>query len=689
MEDAVFDYEDVMKLILGQDFKKHSIKKIAHELITQTKDAWQWAWDDDDDSSSSDSSRQNDDIVPATISHDIAITAVARGPRPTYYAVNILYVHTYDHRTIWVKADGHIKSPAGVYLEVPTLFCADAVLAFPALPGEFYYDATNMQTAKAKLQAQLGWGPQCRGEGGIIVTGVMEKTEDQVIKPEDLASPKEGSARLHLQDWIFQQCQIDRSEGKPLSWACERAIIEESYLNQIILDIKYKHIPHELKNISRKIDMALKVAMYESMDNNAVGVNNPEDQIRVIAQYSSRVPGIPLVNLRIEKPDEETQFEKIYVPHIRPISTLLPTREVYANLLTGYENTDSCALMEDYMRTFDNVTFKLPENQCQYLVAKDCSTKEKFAVFATQLDEQAKTKKITILVAGSEIILTPPTQQDLLQVVIDGKPHELSFKKPITYNREKDDIRIYLRKTISDAVSPIAVVEAEQDGVKILYDGKNAKILVDSRHKGKTCGLCGDNDDEEDREFKGPDECEYKEAEDFANSYALAGEHCEQTPKPRGAFKCPEKDSRENDKRARKEDKSREVRRKTVVHQRTGPSGTTTVVRKETTVGSETASIRDKQYNARKIADQIQRTQYIIKGENACFTTRPVMSCASGRALTTKTTTLDFHCLPVASPFTKQLMVDSERKVLVQLANKRVDFREQVIVPITCASIAQ
>lgn len=692
MEDNVFDYEDVMELILGQDFKKHSIKKIARELVHQTKDAWQWAWDDDEDSSSSDSSRQNEDIVPATISHDIAITAVARGPRPTYYAVNILYVHTYDHRTIWVKADGHIKTPRGVYVNVPTLFCADAVLAYPALPGEFYYDPTSMQTAKAKLQAQLGWGAQCRGDGGIIITGVMEKTEDQVIKPEDLASPKDGSSVLHLKDWIYNQCQVDRSEGKPLSWACERAIIEESYLNQIILDIKYKHLPHEIKNISQKLDMALKVAMYESMDNNAIGVDNPDDQIRVIAQYSSRVPGVPLVNLRIEKPHEETQFEKIFAPFVRPISTLLPTKEVYANLLTGYENTDSCALMEDFVRTFDNVTYKLPDNPCHYLVAKDCSPKERFAVFATQLDEESKTKKVTVLVAGSEIILTPPTQQDLLQVVVDGKPKELTFKNPITYNREKEDIRIYLRKTVSDAVNPIAVVEVDQDGVQILYDGKNAKVLVDSRHKGKLCGLCGDNNDETEEEFQGPDECQYEDAEDFANSYALAGEHCEQIPKPRGHFKCEKKDSSEESKERKKipKDERTDVRHKTRIYKNSGPSGTTTVVRKETVYGSETASITDKRENdkrdnARKLVQQILRTQYIIKDGNACFTTRPVMTCITGRPTSTKTITLDFHCLPAESPFTKQLMVESERKYLSQLANKRVDFREQVIVPIACA----
>ncbi len=117
-EDSVFDYEDVMKLILGQEFKKKSIKRIAKELVVKTQSVWQFTYDDDEDESSEDHSNQDESQVPATIAHDIAITAVARGPRPTYYAANVLYVHTYDHRTIWVKTDGHIKSPVGVYVQV-------------------------------------------------------------------------------------------------------------------------------------------------------------------------------------------------------------------------------------------------------------------------------------------------------------------------------------------------------------------------------------------------------------------------------------------------------------------------------------------------------------------------------------------------------------------------------------------
>jgi len=426
-----------MKLILGQEFKKRSIKRISRELVHKTRSAWEWAWDEDEDSSSEDKSNQNEQSeVPATIAHDFAITAVARGPRPTYYAANVLYVHTYDHRTIWLKSDGHIKSPVGVYMNVPTLFCADAVIAYPVYPGEFYYDVTAMQAQKAKIQAQAGWGPQCQHDGGVIITGVMETTEDQVI-PFNRLAVQDGASPLHVQNWYYQQCRIDRAQGQPLSYACERAILEESYFNQIILDLKYKNLPKQFINVTQRLDLALKVALYQNLENNYLDVDNPNNQIRLVAQYSSRIPNVPLANLLIKKPQENSQFNKIYVPYIRPVSSLVPYRHIYANLITDYQYTDSCNLMEDYVRTFDNVTYQIPDNPCQYLVAKDCSPYERFAVYASQLDQDAKTKAVTIVVNGVQIKLTPPTQQNLLQVVIDSKNLRINRKKANNIGRKQ------------------------------------------------------------------------------------------------------------------------------------------------------------------------------------------------------------------------------------------------------------
>jgi hypothetical protein len=719
-----------MKLILGQEFKKRSIKRISKELVYKTRSAWEWAWDDDEDQSSSDESNQNEQSqVPATIAHDFAITAVARGPRPTYYAANVLYVHTYDHRTIWFKSDGHIKSPVGVYMQVPTLFCADAVIAYPVYPGEFYYDPTSMQAQKAKIQAQAGWGPQCQHDGGVIITGVMETTEDQVIPYYKLAV-QDGSSPLHVQNWYYKQCQIDRAEGQPLSYACERSIIEESYFNQIILDVKYKNLPKQFINATQQLDLALKVAYYQNLENNYLDVDNPNNQIRLVAQYSSRIPNVPLANLLIKKPYENSQFKKIYVPYLRPVSSLLPYREIYANLLTDYQYTDTCNLMEDYVRTFDNVTYQLPDNPCQYLVAKDCSPYERFAVYASQLDQEAKTKAVTIVANGIQIKLTPPTQQNLLQVVVDSKTYELTPRKPITLEGNKNDIRIYLRMTVSQAVNPIAVVEIDNQNLQVLYDGKNARVLIGNQYQGITCGLCGDNNDESNEEFVGPDQCIYEQSYDFANSYALSGLHCEQIPIPEGYKRCPLHQRFFQPKQQELQDNLNNNQESGIVNQKVvkvvqTPQGQTTLVRQEV---NEQLGARDRQnilegeanyeelnrkqqnqqekvqarqngqsllpeqseplYGANAQQQKIlsrMRTLYIERDDMICFTTKPVRECYD-YAVPSQTTQqfFGFHCLPKDSQITQQFIIDAQKQVIKQFANKRADIRQSVTVPVQC-----
>jgi hypothetical protein len=719
-EDAVFDFDDVMKLILGQDFKRRNIKKITKQLIRKTQKVWENQWDEDHDSSSSDESAQNENTeVPATIAHDFAITAVARGPRPTFYAANLLYVHTYDHRIVWVKTDGHIKAPKGVYMQMPTLFCADGVISYPTIPTEFYYERTQLQSQKAKVQAQMGWGPQCHNDGGLIVTGVMESTDDHVITSDDLAVGS-GMSPINVQSWFYKQCAVDRAEGASQSYACERALIEDSFFNQMVFDFKFKGIPKEIRNLTRKAALALKVALYEHLDLNAVDVNNPDDQIRVVAQYSSRIPDIQLANLEIKTPEENAVFERIHVPFVRPISSLLPTGRVYANLIHGYDSQDKCALMEDFVRTFDNVTFKTPSSPCQYLLAKDCSPKERFAVFAQTLDEQTKTKTLTILVAGSDIKLLPPLQQNIAQVVVDGHTHELSFRKPVTLPGDKNDIRIYLRATPSDAVNPIIVVQSDIADLEVLYDGKNAKVAVGSQYQGKTCGLCGDNNDETEDEFSGPDLCLYEDSQDFANSYALSGQHCEQTPVIHGMKRCPQKHAQISS-----ESNEGIVNYKEVKHV-IGPNGQTTIVRQQVAnelSQAQRSRIIESETNAEELARtqqqhienqmarqeglpllpvqqqtlagatpqqqklllQRMRTFFMERDDMVCFTTRPVLSCVRGTPTAMKNVKLDFHCLPKASPFTQQLIQDSQKQVIKQLINKRVDLRQSVPVPVSCA----
>ena len=405
LEDAVTDFEEIMAMITGKNVE-HNIKKIAQKLMKKTSRTWAWSWDenqdsessqsqgssssesesDDSDSSSSDESesrsasssssesrsdRKNQSdrknrsesrsahqrqkghynkaekkslTIPAYRAHDIVMTITARGPRPSHLAINVVFVESFDKRTSWIKASGHVKTPRGMFKDTPTLFCADGVVAFPRIPGEFYYEQTQQQDAKAKYSAELGWGRQCQSGSKIQIKGQLEKTQDKVWKSEDFAH--EGAAAAEeVQEWFKSQCQTDEAEGKTSSYACERAIIRQSYFNQLTMDIKYEHVAPELKQLAQKLDLALK---YKYYDNVKINQRKEKDEksktqeIRLVAHYSNKLPQMPMLNIKIQKPSEYIKIEKVFAPYVRPPSTIIPLKELYKYTLAGQRMTREC-----------------------------------------------------------------------------------------------------------------------------------------------------------------------------------------------------------------------------------------------------------------------------------------------------------------------------------------------------------
>lgn len=81
------------------------------------------------------------------------------------------------------------------------------------------------------------------------------------------------------------------------------------------------------------------------------------------------------------------------------------------------------------------------------------------------------------------------------------------------------------------------------------------------------------------------------------------------------------------------------------------------------------------------------RTEYIHRDDMVCFTIEPVKTCVSGKKPTqTKQVEVDFHCLPKESPFTQQLINEAQKHVVKRIANKRVDLRQTLTVPVSCTA---
>lgn len=386
------------------------------------------------------------------------------------------------------------------------------------------------------------------------------------------------------------------------------------------------------------------------------------------------------------------------------VSALLTNIQVYKNLLTAYQNEDHCTMMEDYVRTFDNVTIEMPNSSCQYLLTKDCSSSENFAIFARQLDIESKTKEVTLFLDSKEITLSPPSSKTACQIKIDGQASELQSSRTLLMSNGK--MRAYLRETSSSTTGPIVVLKHDKHDLTVLFDGKNVQVKVSQRYKGQTCGICGDNNQESDREFSGPDACIYEKDEDFINSYALTGTHCQQALQIKGPKSCPKEE--ENTKkymvpeykslekvieRWNSEKKYNDIRQ---MEQQSAQKEMTRNQQHslERTVSQQQQAIsNNRQYSHYPAHHQQQqnhlqrmRTMAIRKEDKFCFSVQPVLSCVEGVSRPTqyRQQVLGFHCLPSQSISAQKLVEQSQYQVLEIFGAKQADFAATLQIPVSC-----
>jgi len=218
-----------------------------------------------------------------------------------------------------------------------------------------------------------------------------------------------------------------------------------------------------------------------------------------------------------------------------------------------------------------------------------------------------------------------------------------------------------------------------EEGLQVLYDGKNIKVLIkDHMYRGKTCGICGNNDKEEENEFQDPARCVHEKAEDFVASYSMAGEFCEEVPRPKGHVRCPQVD-------LRRKDRLHQIVRQHIEVRKHSPVGDTTIVHDLINQPTHPRDPQSRRLPQPEDRCQKMRTEYTVEGDMVCFTTKPVNACNQGcRATAEEDEEVQFHCLPKNSPFTKQLQAEADKAILKQLANKRVDFRRVLKVPVRC-----
>ncbi|KAI1236724.1 hypothetical protein IHE44_0014977 [Lamprotornis superbus] len=216
------------------------------------------------------------------------------------------------------------------------------------------------------------------------------------------------------------------------------------------------------------------------------------------------------------------------------------------------EDQSTCEIREKDFKTFDRVSYSYSFNKsCNLVVVQDCTEHPKFIISTRKVDSQSFSRVVHLNTTSVNITICPASNSSLL--VAYNEERVLKHSGGSVY--EKGNVKIYKNgKTVS--------VEVPELGLqKVTFDGVNLKVLhllsrlllafclipcqcdrpalqhslqrcailqvtVASWMRGKTCGVCGNNDREKENELLMPNHRLAHSCSAFVHSWVLLEETC-------------------------------------------------------------------------------------------------------------------------------------------------------------------
>ncbi|NXB14165.1 VIT1 protein, partial [Rhagologus leucostigma] len=228
----------------------------------------------------------------------------------------------------------------------------------------------------------------------------------------------------------------------------------------------------------------------------------------------------------IKAPEVTLYCQGFRLPFTLPLgpSPAYETRDVTAwNLFPeiasqiAQEDQSTCEIRERDFKTFDRVSHSYSFNKsCKLVVVQDCTEHPKFIITTRKVDPQSFSREVHINTTSANITICPASNSSLL--VACNEERVLSHSGGSEY--EKDNVKIYKNgATITVEVPALGLK-------KVTFDGVNLKVTVASWMRGKTCGICGNNDREKDNELLMPNHRLAHSCSAFVHSWVFLEETC-------------------------------------------------------------------------------------------------------------------------------------------------------------------
>ncbi|NXM74798.1 VIT2 protein, partial [Serilophus lunatus] len=187
-----------------------------------------------------------------------------------------------------------------------------------------------------------------------------------------------------------------------------------------------------------------------------------------------------------------------------------------ATLLITESLKAHCSVLQNTITTFNGVEFNysMPAN-CYHVLVQDCSPELKFLVMMKRLEESADLTAVNVRLASHEVDMY--VLNGLIQLKING----VQAPRDVPYTSNSD------ASIVISGEEEGLILKAPDYGIdKLYYDGHRLEIQVAFWMAGKTCGICGKYDAENEREYQMPSGYLAKDAVSFGHSWIISEDPC-------------------------------------------------------------------------------------------------------------------------------------------------------------------
>jgi hypothetical protein len=347
---------------------------------------------------------------------------------------------------------------------------------------------------KFMLRVKTEWGTEQRQDKYIDLKLVGEQSRMM----ERLVKYSLYNTHFENKDWEKEE---RRSLFSPV--AQYEQTKKFGMLDQYKIDIDYKKVPVEFKNVTEKIFDFVKYYYYWQTEVNKHPQQHESFKLEQLeeGQIRAKINIDPesrrYVNFTVEVPRERVFIKdvplwtKVNALNMRRLSS--PAKNYYSmfvDMVSDYELAQ-CQIRTDRVKTFDEVVYRAPITTCYSVIAKDCTQKEqsKFAVLMKRVEESSEKKELKVIAENIELVIKPKKVNSIhdveLEYILDGQ------RKPISQLRQILKHNHIVLEIVEDESGYCRVVLPEA-GVRVYFDGFAANVKVSPFYRNQLCGMCGE-----------------------------------------------------------------------------------------------------------------------------------------------------------------------------------------------------